>query len=138
MNSLFFEHPNKRERINLAYCFSVELFSSMQNKKKRWSIIFHGILAVGDKPMAWHFSSEDEARDTFMAIADLMRDYLYAAVLPDYVISKDYVEYINVAPSEDGWSLSLHIRFGNNFNIFSFSAGSEEEAMRLYKAFIVA
>lgn len=135
MNYLFFEHPNKRERVNLAFYFSVELTSL----KKKWFITFYRNVANWeDNSAEWEFTNEDEARDTFMAIADLMRDYLYAAVLPDYAILKDYVEAINVAPSEDGWDLNLHIRIADDYDIIKFPAESEEEAMRLYKAFIVA
>lgn len=139
MNFLFFEHPNGRERVNLSCYFSVELFKFSQDRKERWSILFHRSLTYEDKPMAWNFSSEDEAREVFASIAAVMQDYLYAAVLPDYIISKDYIEYVNASPSEDGWSLFLHVRIGNDFDVFDFPCDTEDEAMTLYRnAFIVA
>lgn len=140
MNFLFFEHPNGRERVNLAFYYCIELVEKRILKdKKEYTIYFYRDLATSDgKQTVWRFYDEDEARDTFMAIADVMRDYLYAAVLPDFIITKDCVEYVNVSPSEDGWSLFVHVRVGDSDDVFSFPAESEEEAMNLYKAFIVA
>lgn len=138
MNFLFFEHPNGRERVNLAFYYAVELFNIKVNGKQRFYIDFFRNLNAAEKQTRWEFTNDDEARDTFMAIADVMRDYLYAAVLPDFIITKDCVEYVNVSPSEDGWSLFVHVRVGDTDDVFSFPAESEEEAMNLYKAFIVA
>lgn len=136
MNSLFFEHPNKRERVNLAFYFSIELISTKHNKKEMWSILFHRDLVYEGRPISWTFDSEEEASKVFTDIAAVMKDFLFVGVLKDVIICKDFVEWINVSPSEDGWGLFIHVRKGDDHDVFDFPATSEQEAMDMYRDFI--